>query len=169
MVGVVALSGMIVAALSVSRCGSSSTPSVPSAPSAPTPAAAAAPQCDASLWSHVYLPSRLTVMAACQTMTGIVVSQHTNDDGDIDMRVSPDAPFLGLLNAANQGTLQVEAICQTTIEPNRPQAAVSCKGFTGTVQIPPVGALVQVTGTHVLDTNHGWMEIHPASVITIVR
>jgi hypothetical protein len=33
--------------------------------------------------------------------------------------------------------------------------------------LPPVGAHAQVTGSYVLDTNHGWMEIHPISVIDV--
>jgi len=34
---------------------------------------------------------------------------------------------------------------------------------------PATGTRVQVTGSYVLDTNHGWMEIHPVSVVTEQR
>jgi hypothetical protein len=130
--------------------------------------ALAAPQCDARLWSHVYDPVRLKVVAPCESMTGVVATQHHSDDGDIDMRVVPDAPFAHLLNAANNGSLQVEAICQGKILPDTPAASVSCRDFTGSVTIPAVGAHVQVTGSYVLDTNHGWMEIHPTTTISVI-
>ena len=32
---------------------------------------------------------------------------------------------------------------------------------------PPDGTHVQVTGTYTLDKNHGWMEIHPISVLRV--
>lgn len=109
------------------------------------------------------------MFSTCQTMTGVVVSSHQSEDGDVDMRVAPDPPFVGLLNADNEGTLQVEAICQGPITDNAPEVAAACRGFTGTVVIPQVGAHVRVTGSHVLDTKHKWMEIHPASVIVLTQ
>jgi hypothetical protein len=126
-------------------------------------------QCDATLWIHLYDPRRLKVIADCRTITGIVMTQHHSDDGDVDMRVKPDPPSVELLNAANNGTMQVEAICQGRIKPDTPQAVVSCAGFTGSVMIPPLGAHVQVTGSYVLDTNHKWMEIHPVTSITMTQ
>jgi hypothetical protein len=125
-------------------------------------------QCDAALWIHLYDPRRLKVIADCRTITGTVMTQHHSDDGDVDMRVKPDPPFVGMLNAANNGTMQVEALCKGTIKPDTPEATVSCGGFHGTVAIPAVGAHVQVTGSYVLDTNHNWMEIHPTTSITVV-
>ena len=136
----------------------------------PQPApGASAPECNAGLWTHVYDPTRLKVKAPCVTVTGVIATQHNSDDGDIDMRLVPDAPFTNLLNAANNGRLQIEAVCQGKINADTPAASVSCRNFTGNVLLPPVGAHVQVTGSYVLDTNHGWMEIHPITEITIIR
>jgi hypothetical protein len=129
------------------------------------------PQCDASLWSHVYLPTRLKISQDCQTVTGTVMEQHSNDDGDIDIRVAVDAPYARLLNNGNltnlNGWLQTEAICQARFGTTALDAQRSCGGFKGSVPVPQVGARVVVTGTYVLDTNHGWMELHPITLLAI--
>ena len=141
------------------------------APGSPTSAGArpAAPACDASLWNHVYDAARLQVRQACITVTGTVTDFHANDDGDIDIRLDVDPPYANLLNDGNvanlNGHLQTEAICQA------PQTAAdaiqACRGFVGSVAVPAVGARVQVTGSYVLDTHHGWMEIHPISALSL--
>lgn len=133
-----------------------------------------APQCDPGLWNHVHDPSRLKVMAACQTVTGVVMKVHDNADGDGDenMLLDVDPPFKNLLNSGNMkslgGFLQLECVCQAPVKPAIPDAVRACKNFKGTVPIPAVGARVQVTGTYVLDQDHGWMEIHPVSVLTVL-
>lgn len=141
------------------------------APTAPPPTAGpATPQCNGALWNYVYDASRLQIKAGCQTVTGVITDQHTNDDGDIDVRLEVYAPYRGLLNGGNMsnlsGHLQTEAICQTSI--TTADAARACQGFHGSIAIPPNGAHVQVTGTYVLDTIHGWMELHPISVLTVI-
>jgi hypothetical protein len=49
-------------------------------------------------------------------------------------------------------------------QPPRPASGTydygTCKGAD--VATPAIGAQVTVTGSYVLDTNHGWMEVHPA-------
>jgi len=91
----------------------------------------------------------------------------------MDMPLALDPPYTNLLNNGNTtslgGHLNVEAICQATIHPDVPAAVPACGSFHGSVFIPPAGAHVQVTGSYVLDTNHGWMEIHPATAITLLR
>jgi len=128
-----------------------------------------APTCDASLWSHVYDAARLQVRQPCITVTGTVTDFHTNDDGDIDIRLDVDQPYANLLNDGNisnlNGHLQTEAICQTP--PSAAEAIPACRGFAGSVAVPAVGAHVQVTGSYVLDTHHGWMEIHPISALSV--
>jgi hypothetical protein len=133
--------------------------------------AIAPPQCDQSLWSHVYIPTRLKIRQDCETVAGVVMEQHSNDDGDIDIRVSVDPPYARLLNGANltnlNGLLQTEAICQARFGANALDPQRACGGFKGTVPVPPIGARVVVTGTYVLDTNHGWMELHPITLLAI--
>lgn len=178
---IVALGAVSTVALTV--CGSSSpappapTPAPPPAaapaPPPPAPAPIVTPQCDPSLWPHMHDVKRIRVVTPCQTVTGTVAVVRTDDDGDYDIEVSLDPGYGNLLNAGNlsklSGHLNVEAICQTTVRPDVPDALRTCANFTGTVPIPPVGAHVQVTGVHVLDTDHGWMEIHPISVLSVLR
>ena len=138
----------------------------------PTAAAAgrSTPACDATLWAHVYDPGRLKVLNACMTITGTIDNApHVSDDGDLDFHFVPDAQFTNLLNSASNGHLHVEAICQGAIQSDTPQASQSCGSFQGSVVIPPPGTHVSVTGPYVLDTNHGWTEIHPVTVIMEIR
>ena len=161
------------ASLSVllSVCGGTSAPT-PSAGAPQTVSSPQAqPQCDASLWEHVYEPGRLKVMGACQTVTGTITDQHSNADGDVDVRIAVDPAYANLLNAGNisglSGHLQTEAICQAP--PQTAESKAACRNFAGSVVIPPDGTRVQVTGTYVLDTNHGWMELHPISDLRVIR
>src|SRR5262249_3174485 len=108
--------------------------------------------------------------ASCRTVTGTITDQHTNDDGDIDVRLAVDPPYTSLLNGGNLsslgGHLQTQTVCQTSI--TNASAAKACQGFHGSVPHPPNGTHVQVTGPYVFDTIHGWMEIHPISVLTVI-
>ena len=153
-------------------CGkSSSSAGGPTAPATNAASPAIQPQCDPSLWAHVYDPGRLQIKQTCQTVTGVIMEQHANDDGDIDMRLALDAQYESLLNEGNRtalnGWLQTEAICQAAVQPDSPDAAKACGTFRGAVPVPSVGAHVRVTGTYVLDTHHGWMELHPISVLEV--
>lgn len=134
------------------------------------PSQVSAPVCDPSLWTHVHEPSRLLVRETCRTVTGTLVNRHASADGDVVMLVTVDPEFESMLNAGNRtslkGRLQVEAVCQA---PVLRYAEAACAGFTGTVTIPPDGSRVQITGSVVHDFNHGWIEIHPVSVITVLR
>ena len=149
-------------------CGGS--PANPSQSSAPQSPPAAAPVCDPSLWNHVHEPERLLVKETCRTVTGTIVNHHASRDGDLVMEVAVDPEFQSMLNGGNRqslsGRLQVEAVCQA---PVLDFAEAACEGFTGKVPIPPDGSRVQITGTVVHDFNHGWIEIHPVSVMTVLR
>ncbi|HEY3885059.1 MAG TPA: hypothetical protein VGL62_07620 [Vicinamibacterales bacterium] len=139
-------------------------------PSAASTAAGSAPSCDASLWTHVYEPSRLTVLNPCLTVTGTIENApHVSDDGDLDFHFVPDAPFQNLLNSNSNGHLHVEAICQGPIQSDTPQASQSCGAYKNSVAIAPPGTHASVTGPYVLDTNHGWTEIHPVTSIVPIR
>jgi hypothetical protein len=143
----------------------------PPAPAPSPPTGPVTPVCNATLWNYVYDPSRLRVVDVCRTVTGTITDQHTNDDGDVDVRLEVDPQYKNLLNAGNianlSGHLQTEAICQAPIQV--PAATRACQGFRGSLTIPPNGTHVQVTGAYVLDLNHGWMEIHPISVLTVIH
>lgn len=130
----------------------------------------AGPACDATLWTHVYDASRLKILNPCMTVTGTIENApHVSDDGDLDFHFVPDAAFANLLNSANNGHLHVEAICQGAIQSDTPQASESCGAFHGSIVVPAPGTHVSVTGPYVLDTNHGWNEIHPVTSIVPTR
>lgn len=156
------ISSVAVVVSMASACGSAATPS--------SPTANAAAACDPNLWMHVYEPGRLTIVDSCRTVTGTVSDLHTNEDGDVDIRLALDAPFANMVNDANraqlEGHLQLETVCQSP--PTTPESREACGSFVGTVPIPSPGQHVSVTGTYVLDTNHGWMELHPVSVIRVL-
>ncbi|PYR41154.1 MAG: hypothetical protein DMF93_09175 [Acidobacteria bacterium] len=134
------------------------------------PPPAANPQCDTTLWPHMHDVQRIKIVTACVTVTGVIATVGSSDDGDIDMALTLDAGFGNLLNSANvtklNGNLQIEAICQAPVHADVPDAQRTCANFNGAVPIPAVGTHVRVTGVYVLDSDHGWMEIHPISVMT---
>ena len=123
--------------------------------------------------ANVYHPSRLKVVQACITVTGVVAKVTHEDDGDFHVNVDLDPPFAELINDRNtsgeRGALVVEIVpadepgC-TVGQPPRPTTGTYVYGIcTGADETPPtVGEHVSVTGPYVLDTAHGWMEVHPA-------
>ena len=70
-------------------------------------------------------------------------------DGDVHIDLRPDQPYENLLSDGNGrvgGNLIVEIIPQDRSR----------------VDVPPVGARIEVVGPWVDDTEHGWSELHPA-------
>jgi hypothetical protein len=126
-------------------------------------------QCDQSLWDHVYNPQRLQVVEQCKTVSGVIESKRVEADGDYHIRLKLDAQFADLVNQANVngqfGDLVVEPICMNPVK--QLDAISACQNFRQDIAIPPVGSHVQVTGSYVLDKEHGsWAEIHPVTSIT---
>ena len=140
----------------------------------------AAAQCDGSLWNHVYNPERLIVKQQCMAVTGTIVDATDGKrrdgvrheaDGDTHGWLDVDPEFKNLLNAGNLsdegGNLVFEIVCKYHV--TQADAVAACSGYHATVQIPPVGTHVRITGTYVQDTNHSqWMEIHPVTSIEVV-
>lgn len=127
---------------------------------------AATATCDKSLWQHVFLPARLHVVNQCMTVTGILKGINPQQDGDIHIRVLPDDH--SLVNQINikqeNGELITEAICQST--PLESRVGNACDNFNhAPLKLPPIDSRVAVTGSYVLDTAKGWMEIHPITSI----
>jgi hypothetical protein len=127
-------------------------------------------QCDQSLWDHVYNPQRLQVVESCKTVTGVIESIiFLEQDGDNHIRLKMDPEFASLVNSANvngqHGDLVVEPICQNPV--SQQDAISACQDFHQDISIPPVGTHVKVTGSYVLDNQHGgWAEIHPVTSIS---
>jgi hypothetical protein len=140
---------------------------------------AAATGCDASLWKHVYNPTRLIKKQACTTVTGTIVDATNGKrtdgvrheaDGDTHGWLKLDPEFEKLLNAGNKskegGNMVFEVICKFPV--TQADAVAACKSLKSKITIPAVGSHVAITGTLVLETKHAkWMEIHPVSSITV--
>jgi hypothetical protein len=124
--------------------------------------------CIPGLWSHVYHSYRLHVIKSCTTVTGTVKYISAEPDGDLHIDILLDPAYAGMINAANRGyeygELVTEAIC--LYGPiTQADAAGPCHGLTWKPAIPAVGDRVAITGSYVIDTDHGWAEIHPVSNI----
>lgn len=133
-----------------------------------TPLVAAAQNCDESLWNHVYNPKRLQVIEKCKTVTGVIRDYSTERDGDLHIQIKLDPEFKNLINSANRksqhGCIVVEPICQKKVVQN--SAIGTCANYKKKkLRIPPRGTRVQITGSYVLDRQHGWTEIHPVTRI----
>ncbi len=121
-----------------------------------------------SIWSHVYNPSRLDVLSECITVSGKVENVRSEADGDYHVRLRLDPAYANLTNDANyiyqNGDLVVEIVCATTV--TQSDAMAACENYSNSIPTPTVGEHVTVSGRYVLDTNHGWTEIHPAYSLT---
>ena len=102
-------------------------------------------------------------------VTGTIVLKRPEKDGDIHIQLKLDKQFLPLLDAENKsrqgGNLVLEPICVGPV--TQADAIQPCQGLTNSVSIPKKGDHVAVTGTfvHDIEPGHGWMEIHPVTVI----
>jgi hypothetical protein len=141
------------------------------APTSSSSAPTSSDQCDQSLWDHVYNPSRLQVVDYCRSVSGVIESIRTERDGDFHIRVKLDPEFSDMINSANIknqfGDLVVEPICVNPV--TQPSAISACQDFHQNIEVPPISTHVELTGSYVLDKEHGnWAEIHPVTSITTI-
>ena len=126
--------------------------------------------CDASLWRHVYNPSRLKEVTSCVTVSGIVEESTADDDGDQHFLLKLDKGQKDLANKRNRkkkgGALVVEIVCANPVR--LPKVKSACAGYTNRITIPKVGDRVSVTGSYVIDSHNGWAEVHPVSKLEIL-
>jgi hypothetical protein len=122
--------------------------------------------CNTALWRHVYHPDRLRLVRRCMTVRGRVTELRWEPDGDLHILL---ATRPGLVNTANDeyehGDLVLEEICQGSV--TQADAVAACRGVPHDLAVPSVGDRVKVSGSYVLDADHGWMEIHPVTHLTI--
>ena len=149
-----------------------------------------APQCDETLWKHVYAgtfgtaKNRLQVIDPCKTVTGTIVFAGGEPDADFHIRLKLDSGQASLLNAKNKaplpggqgGFLVVEPICQKDPKQDDVVREGVCDGFRQNLAAmttikanvkKKVGTHVEVTGAFIKDAQHGWNEIHPVTSIVI--
>ena len=121
--------------------------------------------CDASLWNHVYDPTRLQQLAPCLSVTGVIDESDADPDGDQHFLLRLDPGQDTLVNKRNRkkkgGDIVLEIVCANLTTMKKAKSA--CAGYRNPIAIPAVGAHVRATGTYVLDTHNGWTEIHPVS------
>lgn len=121
--------------------------------------------CNADLWNHVYNPQRLTIINPCIAVEGTIRLIRTEKDGDLHIQLIPDSQYANLINNVNiekqNSSLVLEPICVKTV--SQEDAIAACTNFTYPIDLPKIGEHVTVIGSYVLDTAHGWNEIHPVS------
>jgi hypothetical protein len=167
---------MTVAAVACLALGGCSTgPSTPTAnitPAAIPPSAGISVHvCTADPRAHVYKPDRLETIDPCVALTGTIELERAEPDGDYHVRLRLDPgqscggqPCTNTINDSQQaGDLVLEPVCENPVTQTDAQAA--CQGFQNPVIVPSVGSHVIAIGPFVLDTNHGWNEIHPLESI----
>ena len=146
----------------------------PATTAAGTTSTAASSRCrSGNPLADVYHPDRLTVLAACMTVGGTVMSVRSEQDGDTHFDLALDARWSGLLKPANfsaqHGWLVVEIVpadkpgCVPGQPPRPAHGSYDYGVCTGAAESdPPIGSHVYVTGPYVVDEDHGgWAEIHP--------
>ena len=135
----------------------SGTPSPVASPSSPAASVCRNPS------EHVYNPYRLELRNPCMTVTGVIDRIKDEADGDYHVRLHLDPQFSGLINDANirqqAGDLILEPVCIHAI--TQADAVSACAGYANPLTMPPPYTHVVATGAYVLDTEHGWMELHP--------
>jgi hypothetical protein len=182
------LGAVLTGALAVAGCSGTGQPAAQSAAQpAASPSGAAAPPtatpahhhrhhhhlaaarrsaCGTELWRHIYHPDRLRVVRRCMTVRGRVTELRWEPDGDLHVLM---ATRPALVNAVNDeyehGDLVLEEICQGNV--TQADAVTACRGVPHDLTVPSVGDRVTVSGSYVLDADHGWMEIHPVTSLTI--
>jgi len=126
--------------------------------------------CDSSLWEHVYHNYRLKVIEMCKSVTGYVEILRKEADGDYHILLRLDEGQGNLLNndnyAKQKGCLVLEPVCVNEI--TQKDAIADCRDYVNNVYIPKKHEHVKVTGSYVLDNEHGWLEIHPVSKIEVI-
>lgn len=125
-----------------------------------------------ALMKHVYHPARLVEQKGCVTVKGIIMKKVKEKDGDFHVRLKLDSgQDADLINDKNKsiqgGFLVFEPICVLPV--TQASAKKACKGFKQKISLPNVGDHVSVTGIHMLDSEHGWLEIHPVTSIKVIH
>lgn len=149
--------------------------------------------CDSSFWSHVYTPSRFKVLQNCIELTGIVwETPSIEGDGDYHILVRLDPGQENYLNHKNNtlkdSCLVVETVCAVRDHNSEGETRTTlfydllysdlpqcCENYVNTVYTPKKGEHIRVRGPLVMDVGkyeivkHGWLEIHPANKIEIIK
>ena len=120
----------------------------------------------------IYQPDRLQVIDPCRHAVGLVVSVVPEGDGDYHLWIVLDPAYTDLMNAENhfQGkpTMLAEIVPDCGVNAAPPDSSTANKCPPTKLTVPTAGRRIAIDGPWVLDTNHGWQEIHPVDTIVIV-
>jgi hypothetical protein len=107
--------------------------------------------CRRDTLEHVHHPTRLIVLARCSTAAGVVQSvRYRPEDGDTEVRLTPDATTARSLPAANRGVVVADIIPTDVAR----------------LRLPAAGEHVVLHGAWVLDKNRRWIaKLHPTWAI----
>jgi hypothetical protein len=119
----------------------------------------------------VHNPDRLQVLDPCKHAEGVVVDVAHEDDGDYHIWFRADPGYEYLLNPNNHFQArpamlaEITPDCPSSTNPPDAQSAARCPKTR--LPIPKLGQHIAIDGPWVLDTDHGWREIHPVESIQI--
>jgi hypothetical protein len=126
-----------------------------------------------AIMKHIYNPDRLIpTNKGCITVTGRIIAKVPEGDGDFHYRMKLDpGQGSGLINSKNNTKKQkrfmiFEPICIGKVTQKSAKAA--CKGYHQKITLPNKGDHVSVTGIHMLDNEHHWLEVHPVTSIKVL-
>jgi hypothetical protein len=111
------------------------------------------------------------VLDPCRHAAGIVVDVAHEDDGDYHLWFTPDPAYIQLMNSENH--FQARPAMLAEITPDCPAASNPADAHAASLcprtrlPIPRIGDRISIDGPWVLDTDHGWREIHPVDSIQI--
>jgi hypothetical protein len=135
---------------------------VPPAFAAPLPQQSTHCQGIKFLWQQVHNPHRLEVQKQYVTVT-VIATKVAEPDGDLHIRVKSDRPFESMLNDGNKSDqlrgLVFEPICDHSV--TQADAVAAGASFHATIPRYPAGTRVVVTGSYVLDHEHGGWRFIP--------
>jgi hypothetical protein len=119
----------------------------------------------------VHNPDRLQILDPCKHAEGVVVDVAHEDDGDYHIWFKADPGYDYLLNPNNHFQARPAMLAEITPEcppsTNPPDAQSAARCPKTSLPIPKLGDHVAIDGPWVLDTDHGWQEVHPVESIQI--
>jgi len=119
----------------------------------------------------VHNPDRLQVLDPCTHAEGVVVDVAHEDDGDYHVWFKADPGYEYLLNPNNHFQARPAMLAEITPDcppsTNPPDARSASRCPKTSLPIPKLGDHVAIDGPWVLDTDHGWREVHPVDSIQI--
>jgi hypothetical protein len=136
-------------------------------PAAPASAAG----CGGPTLANVWQPSRLKVLATCKTVHGKVMKVQHEPDGDSHIEIQLDKGQAWLLGSVNHTKLNGRLMLEI-VPADQPGCKTGQKVKFGVctgrhIPTPKAGAHVTASGPWVIDTLHGWREIHPVKSLSV--